>query len=155
MILIFRFKSTFFIWFIISLLLISCGSGKNNKETIKKKQDIADTKIEVSTDNQQKSTDKIIVGANRFDKYLLLLKNKNIAIVANQTSIVNKNIHLVDYLNKQFPNKLQRVFAPEHGFRGKADAGEHIKNGIDKKQAYQLFLFMERIKNQTKPNLKT
>jgi uncharacterized protein YbbC (DUF1343 family) len=125
----FRFKNTFFIWFIISLLLVSCGSGKKNQEERNKKQDseIKKTKI-----NHQKSK-TIIVGANRFDLYSPLLKGKNIAIVANQTSMTNKNIHLVDYLNKQFPNKIKRVFAPEHGFRGKADAGEHIKNGIDNK----------------------
>jgi uncharacterized protein YbbC (DUF1343 family) len=125
----FRFKNTFFIWFIISLLLVSCGSGKKNQEERNKKQD---SEIKKTKTKHQKSK-TIIVGADRFDIYISLLKGKNIAIIANQTSMTNKNIHLVDYLNKQFPNKIKRVFAPEHGFRGKADAGEHVKNGIDNK----------------------
>jgi len=148
MILIFRFKSTFFIWFIISLLLISCGSRGKNQETRGKKQD---TNVKLVAKNNEQS---IIVGADNLNEYLPLLKNKNIAIVANQTSIVNKNIHLVDYLNKQFPNKLQRVFAPEHGFRGKADAGEHIKNGIDKKTGLPIISLYGKNKKPNKAQLK-
>ncbi len=124
-----RFKNTFFIWFIISLFMVSCGSNNKNQNTTANK--ITRNKTKQVTKSTTKNT--IIVGADRFNKYIPLLKNKNIAIVANQTSTINNNIHLVDYLNNLFPNKLQKVFAPEHGFRGKADAGEHIKNGVDKK----------------------
>jgi len=61
-----------------------------------------------------------------------LLKNKTIAIVANQTSLLEEKTHLVDFLVKK-NIKIKHIFAPEHGFRGTADAGEHVKNGIDTK----------------------
>lgn len=70
-------------------------------------------------------------GAYRSDLYLPLLKNKRIAIVANQTSTVNQT-HLVDTLRSQGFNIVQ-IFSPEHGFRGNGDAGEHMNNTFDKK----------------------
>ncbi len=60
------------------------------------------------------------------------LENKNIAIVANPTSILKNKQHLVDFLVEK-NIKIQTIFAPEHGFRGDADAGETIKDGKDLK----------------------
>ncbi len=74
-------------------------------------------------------TNKIIAGAERTEIYLPLLKNKRVAIFANQTSMVG-NLHLVDVLLQNKINVV-KIFGPEHGFRGKADAGEHINNAID------------------------
>jgi len=75
-------------------------------------------------------------GAERVENYLSSLKDKNIAVVANQTSIIeNENgnyTHLVDSL-LSLDVDIKIVFAPEHGFRGKADAGEKINNSIDQK----------------------
>jgi len=84
---------------------------------------------------QNKITD-IQVGAEQTEKYLSILKGKNIALVVNQTSTI-KNTHLADSL-KSLGIKIDKVFAPEHGFRGNADAGEHIANGIDKKSGLQV-----------------
>lgn len=77
---------------------------------------------------------EIITGASQLSTYLPFLKNKNVAIVGNPTSVIfntnKKAIHIVDtLLTHQI--KITKVFAPEHGFRGKADAGEVVKNGID------------------------
>lgn len=72
---------------------------------------------------------KIIVGAERLDKYLSLIKENSVAIVANQTSMVG-NVHLVDTLLSLGINVV-KVFAPEHGFRGDADAGETIYDEVD------------------------
>lgn len=72
----------------------------------------------------------IVTGAERIDQYLPLLKGKNIAVFANPTSIVGP-AHLVDTLRKLGVN-ITVIFGPEHGFRGTADAGEHIESGIDK-----------------------
>ena len=72
----------------------------------------------------------IITGAERLDQYLPLLKGKNVAVFANQTSVVG-DTHLVDTLRKLGVN-IKVIFGPEHGFRGTADAGEHIESGIDK-----------------------
>ncbi len=75
--------------------------------------------------------DNILVGANQFQNYLPMLAKKRVAIVANATSKVDK-VHLVDTL-LSYKVKIKKVFAPEHGFRGDADAGEILKNGIDPK----------------------
>ncbi|WP_019039564.1 exo-beta-N-acetylmuramidase NamZ family protein [Psychroflexus tropicus] len=76
------------------------------------------------------------VAANRTETYLSLLEGKQVGIVGNQTSVIfnteSDYVHLVDsLLNRNI--HIQKVFAPEHGFRGKADAGEVIKDGIDMK----------------------
>lgn len=73
----------------------------------------------------------VVVGAERIDKYLPLLKGKSVGLVVNQTSVVG-NTHLLDTL-LSLGIDVQLVFAPEHGFRGTADAGEHVTNGIDPK----------------------
>ena len=86
---------------------------------------------------------EIEVGANRTPAYLNKLKGKRVAVVANQTSVIFHNTrnarsprvrgtHLVDSL-LSLQVDIQKVFAPEHGFRGKADAGEHVEDGVDKK----------------------
>ena len=72
---------------------------------------------------------KIIVGAERTGEYFPLIKGKNIAIVANHTSLIN-GVHLVDsLLSAGF--KVVKVFSPEHGFRGNVDAGQEIGNNTD------------------------
>lgn len=73
----------------------------------------------------------IIPGAERMEIYLPLLKGKSVAVFANQTSLV-KNSHLVDTLLK-CGIKVVKIFGPEHGFRGEADAGEKLGNTNDKK----------------------
>ncbi len=70
-------------------------------------------------------------GAEDLPHYLHLLKGKGVAIFANQTSIVGKT-HLVDTLRKLGIN-IKVIFAPEHGFRGTADAGEKVGNYTDEK----------------------
>lgn len=73
----------------------------------------------------------IKTAAQQTNVYLPFLKDKKVAIVANQTSVINET-HLVDSLLKLGIN-IRKVFCPEHGFRGKADAGEHVKSYKDKK----------------------
>ncbi len=73
----------------------------------------------------------IMAGAERMDVYLPMLKNKKVAIFANPTSMVGGQ-HLVDTLLKS-GIKVVKIFGPEHGFRGDADAGEHVGDAKDKK----------------------
>lgn len=70
-------------------------------------------------------------GADHMDKILTMIKGKRFALVANQTSLVGRT-HLLDTLCS-YDCKPEVLFAPEHGFRGKADAGETVKNGKDVK----------------------
>lgn len=73
----------------------------------------------------------IIPGAERTELYVPSLKNKKVGVVANHASLINET-HLVDSLIKREIN-IVRIFSPEHGFRGKADAGEHLNNEVDRK----------------------
>jgi len=75
----------------------------------------------------------IIVAANRTAAYLPHLQGKNVGVVANPTTVVFHKkgyTHLVDSLLSS-GIQVKKVFAPEHGFRGTADAGEHVKDGVD------------------------
>ena len=120
-----HFKNTYlFLFLFLNFQLISCAQKSN----------------------QNASTVKIKTGAEKINVYLPLLKGKNIAIVANQTSVIEKRekkkenrvfTHVVDSL-LSLNIKIKKVFAPEHGFRGKADAGEIIKDGFDAKTGLQI-----------------
>jgi uncharacterized protein YbbC (DUF1343 family) len=79
----------------------------------------------------QQYSNKIITGAEQLDAYLPLLKGKKVALLVNQTSVIKKT-HLVDTLIASRID-IVKIFAPEHGFRGTADAGEKVKNGVDVK----------------------
>lgn len=74
----------------------------------------------------------IKTGADNYEKYLPLLKDKKVGIVTNQTGILSNKTHLVDFLLEK-KITVQTIFAPEHGFRGTADAGEHVVDGKDPK----------------------
>lgn len=74
---------------------------------------------------------KVVVGAENLQEYLHLLKNQKVGLVVNHTSKIGHE-HLVDVLLKN-KVKIQTIFAPEHGFRGEASAGETINNAIDQK----------------------
>lgn len=75
-------------------------------------------------------------GSERTEIYLPLLKKKRVAIVGNQTSVIGQT-HLVDSL-LSLGIKIKKIFSPEHGFRGTADAGAHIKDQKDKKTGLPL-----------------
>jgi uncharacterized protein YbbC (DUF1343 family) len=77
------------------------------------------------------SSTQIIPAAERMDVYLPLLKGRSVAVFANQTSVVGSS-HLIDTLLKRGIN-IKKIFAPEHGFRGTADAGENVNNLKDEK----------------------
>lgn len=100
---------------------------------------------------------QIKVGANRTEIYLPLLKNKKVAVVANQTSVIFKKdksyTHLVDSL-LSLNIAVKKIFAPEHGFRGLADAGEHVANGIDSKTGLPIISLYGKNKKPTKEQLK-
>lgn len=137
-------------YFIQSVLLLlaylfissSCGLG----EKIRTRNLSTDSKLPSTTSN-------IKTGADNSLAYLPILKDKKVGVVTNQTGIVfydsiyhlpdegqmthieaydRKQLLLVDFLLK---NKIavQKIYAPEHGFRGTADAGELIKDGKDTK----------------------
>ena len=123
------------------LVLISCGSGNKSEDGRTKSEE---TLRQAQRDIENAMDKEIIVGANQTESYLPLLKGKRVGIVANQTSVIFKQIassqtpsndeytHLVDSLVSLKVN-VTNIFVPEHGFRGKADAGEKVKDGLDPK----------------------
>lgn len=87
--------------------------------------------ISASLYSQQRES--VRTGADQQEKVLPLLKGKKVALLVNQTAIVGKEkIHLLDTLVAAGIH-VRKVFAPEHGFRGDADAGELVKNSVDKR----------------------
>lgn len=87
--------------------------------------------VVVSAQYRKTHDQDYLMGAQQFESYIPLIKDKQIAIVANQTSLVN-GVHLVDTL-LALGMDIKLVFAPEHGFRGIADAGQHVKDSKDPK----------------------
>ena len=73
-----------------------------------------------------KPENKIVVGAERIDQYKSLIHNKSIALLINQTSVLN-NTHLIDTLSSLKYN-IKKIFSPEHGFRGLKERGKSIKD---------------------------
>jgi uncharacterized protein YbbC (DUF1343 family) len=120
----FEFKNTF-LFILILLFSFGCSSVKKSKVESRKSKG-----LESETTNQKFKNLALKTGAENYKEYLPLLANKKIGIVTNPTGIVENKKHLVDFL---LDNKvdLQKIYAPEHGFRGTADAGEVIKDGKD------------------------
>jgi uncharacterized protein YbbC (DUF1343 family) len=110
--------------FLLAFILADCKTGKvdNNSGT-------------GSADQQGISAEKQkagpVTGAEQLNEYLPLLKGKSVGLVVNHTSLAGKT-HIVDTLLTAGV-KIKTIFAPEHGFRGDADAGEKIKSSVDAK----------------------
>ncbi len=94
----------------------------------------------------------IVLGAEQNDIYLPLLKNKKVGVVGNQSSMI-VNTHLVDSLLSSGIN-IVNVFSPEHGFRGTADAGAIIEDGIDSKTGLPIISLYGNNKKPRKEQLK-
>jgi hypothetical protein len=130
-----------------SFLLVSCELLQNKQpktislpiaETIV----IEDDSIEVSQitavqhTTQKPTLQSPSLGIDRLHLFVDSLKNKRIAVVSNQTSVVN-GVHLVDTL-LALQLQVIKVFSPEHGFRGDLDAGQHVSHSIDEKTGIPL-----------------
>ena len=137
-------KSTF-LFFLIGI--VSCGNTSGKLDGESKHENLKQSLDTIKAD--------VITGAERVPEYLPLLENKAIGIVGNQTSVIRNSkgefIHLVDSLQLLNVN-IQKVFAPEHGFRGTADAGEAVKDGVDSKSGLPLISLYG---NNKKPSAKS
>lgn len=144
------------------LVTISCGSKTKNDTSAKN-----EILKQVQNDNSIQKDKKIVVGANRTDQYIHLLRGKRVGIVANQTSVIFKTIaaglktsnndvsytHLIDSL-LSLNIDIKKVFAPEHGFRGTADAGEMVTDGKDTKTGLPILSLHGKHKKPTNAQLK-
>jgi len=99
-----------------------------------------------------KQEKKVITGAERMEVYLPFLKDKSVGVFANHTSMVAQT-HLVDTLLSH-GIRVVKIFGPEHGFRGHADAGETVKDGTDQKTGIPVISLYGNHKKPTKADLK-
>lgn len=113
--------------FWLGFVLISCKTPATSITNTEKDNGTAVPDAALSSDQTG-----LVLGADNTTFYLPLLKDKKVGVVTNQTGILSDGTHLVDFLvGKQI--QIQTIFAPEHGFRGTADAGEHVADGKDVK----------------------
>ncbi|MBB3124996.1 uncharacterized protein YbbC (DUF1343 family) [Mesoflavibacter sabulilitoris] len=147
------------------LTLFACGNQTKKSLTHTEK-----TVIKTEADTTTETSKPLVLGVNRTKLYLPLLKGKRVGIVANQTSEItflqravvdestmgSKKVtqHLVDYLKDYMSVNVTTVFAPEHGFRGQADAGEVVKDGIDTKTGLPIISLYGNNKKPTANQLK-
>lgn len=80
---------------------------------------------------EAQSARDVIVGAAQVDSYLPMLQGKRVALFSNHTGMVGDR-HTVDVMRDAGINVVT-IFSPEHGFRGNADAGEHVSSSVDAK----------------------
>jgi len=148
-----KFKNTYFFWVLILLFgLISCG----HKSSAAKQRNNTKT-VQNSTHDKLSAADSVlpIIISYPVD-YLDLIKQKVVGVVANQTSVVrNSNhgfIHIIDTLIS-LEIDIKKVFSPEHGFRGKADAGELVADGKDTKTGLSLISLYGKNKKPSQQQL--
>lgn len=95
---------------------------------------------------------QLVKGIDRDNAYIPLLNNKNIALVSNQSSLKDGK-HLLDYLNDRKIN-INKIFALEHGFRGKSSAGEKVASSKDKKSGIEIISLYGKKKSPSEEDLK-
>ena len=101
----------------------------------------------MSESQKEAGKSRIILGAEQLDQYMSQLKGKRVALLVNQTSTIG-SVHLVDTL-QSLGVDIQKVFAPEHGFRGDYSAGAVVSNGIDQKSGLPVVSLYGRNKKPT------
>lgn len=132
-------------------VLISCAAGPDQKMVDAEPESLSRDTTEVVKEAPLYCNHEVVVGAERLDQYLSLLADKQVGVVGNQSSLVN-GVHLVDTLVASGVNVVS-VFSPEHGFRGKADAGEHVDNEVDQKTGLPIVSLYGKNKKPKKDQL--
>ena len=126
--------------FLVFFMFLTIFSCKTVQKTMGSKP-IAEKTVKMVHKSDLKSKNNVVintkslifsVGADNFSGFSKFLKSKKVGVVTNQTGILSNNMNLVDFLVSKNVD-LTKIFAPEHGFRGTADAGELIVDGKDVK----------------------
>ncbi len=95
--------------------------------------------------------DQIISGDQQIDMYIPFLKDKKVGIVAHHASMIG-DVQLIDTLQNRGIN-IVKIFCPEHGFRGTADAGEVITDDIDPATGIPIFSLYGKFKKPPQEEL--
>ncbi|MEJ5305481.1 MAG: DUF1343 domain-containing protein [Ignavibacteria bacterium] len=98
---------------------------------------------------------KVRLGNDKLiNEYFYLIEGKNIGIIANHTSVLENDEHLIDFLFRTKQVNIIAAFGPEHGFRGDAPAGEKIESSIDEKTGIPVYSLYGKINKPTPEMLK-
>ena len=117
-----------FLFLIIQTFHVNCTATEESTTTPPATQE---------NDSELLIEEKILrVGAERTTLYWPKLTGKRLGLVVNPSSRIYEQ-HLVDALSKR-DLTIQRIFSPEHGFRGTADAGEKVQDGRDPKTGIEV-----------------
>ena len=111
--------------------LLSCVQGANRNNRSGEVQSIDESQNTAQNTAHNSIHKSIKMGAEITNAYFPLIEGKRVAVMTNQTGIVGDE-HLIDMLVREGKNVVG-IFSPEHGFRGTADAGEHVDSSIDEK----------------------
>lgn len=132
---------------LLVLLLIQCAYKPSNLNI-----ENTTEKIERADDPEEKEKKKRVaplkLGIEQVELYRADLMNKKVGVVSNQTGMID-DVHLVDTL-LGMGIQVTKVFAPEHGFRGKADAGAHVSSTIDVKTGLPIMSLYGKTKKPSK-----
>lgn len=109
----------------VLFIVLNCVHCSSKQNTIPTAQD------NIPAAEQEQPQNKLATGADQIDLLLPKIQGKHIALVVNYTAVVGKT-HLADTL-KSYGVSIKKIMSPEHGFRGTATAGEHVKDGFDTK----------------------
>jgi len=94
--------------------------------------------ISCDTDQQEPEYERVVTGAeNLVENYLDELEGKRVGLVMNPTARIGER-HMLDILLEKEIN-LTALYAPEHGFRGEAGAGDIIEDGVDQESGLPVF----------------
>ena len=145
--------------FLTLFLIISCVNGNEVNHVFAKADSLKLTASRTSN-ALLPIKDPLEVGANQTEKYIPLLQNKRVGIVTNPSGLLfksfpheaTKSAHIVDSMLKRDINVV-KVFSPEHGFRGDADAGENVKDGKDPKTGLAIISLHGKNKKPTQAQL--
>lgn len=108
-------------------MLLVCLTGMG--QVLFSQTNVLETHFDLPDADSVQGAARVVVGAERLDVLLPMIRGKNVGLVINHTSMVG-DVHLVDTLCA-LEECVARIFVPEHGFRGAAEAGELIKDGQD------------------------
>jgi uncharacterized protein YbbC (DUF1343 family) len=133
-----------FISFVLSLLMLgstaSCRAGGNDEGDVPGR---ISEEVEVA--------DAFQTGAMQTGRYFPLLHGKRVGVTGNQSSVVG-GVHLVDTLRGAGINVV-KVYSPEHGFRGEAEAGASVAGGVDAQSGIPLISLYGKNKKPTPKDL--
>ena len=110
---------------LVSLRLLAMKQNEREEEH----PQLVLTDAETKADDDPEQRTELLTGDQRTDQYLPLLDGKRVALFSNHTGLAG-DCHILDLLMNEGVNVVG-AFSPEHGFRGKADAGEHVKSSVD------------------------